>query len=138
MVFYRMIDRECTPQEKAESRDFEAIYEALSDKNLYVYAAKMNDRFIGWVSAVYIPKVGRYGGKGHLYIDELWTAPTFRRNGVAYALMTATESVAREIGAVGLRLYVGGDNPNALALYSKCGYRDRGDNAHFMDKEWGN
>jgi len=138
MIFFRMNDRERTTEEKAEPRNFEAIYEALSDKNLYVYAAQVDDRFVGWISAVYIPKVGRYGGKGHLFIDELWTAPAFRRYGIAYALMNEAESAARDIGAVGLRLYVSGDNPGALTLYTKCGYRDRGDNAHFMDKEWGN
>ena len=137
MVFFRMNERERTPEEKAEPRDFATVYAALSDKNLRVYAAEAGGRFVGWVSAVYIPKVGRYNGKGHLYIDELWTAPAFRRHGIAYALMNEAERAAREMGTAGLRLYVGGDNPDALALYAKCGYRDRGGGAHFMDKEWG-
>ena len=72
-----------------------------------------------------------------MYIDELWTAPAFRRHGIAYALMTEAERAAREMNAAGLRLYVGDTNPGALALYWKCGYRDRGNDAHFMDKEWG-
>ena len=137
MVFFRMNDRERTPEEQAELRDFGTIYAALAAKNLRVYAAQLGDQFVGWISAAYIPKVGRYGGKGHLFIDELWTAPAFRRHGIAYALMTEAESAAKELNTVGLRLYVGGDNPGALALYTKCGYRDRGDDTHFMDKEWG-
>ena len=135
MVFFRMNDRVRTPEEQAELRDFGTVYAALADKNLRVYAAQAGDQFVGWISAVYIPKVGRYGGKGHLFIDELWTAPTFRLHGIAYALMTEAERAAKKLNTVGLRLYVGGDNPGALALYTKCGYRDRGDDAHFMDKE---
>jgi len=137
MVFLRVNGRERTQEEKAEPRNFSEAYSALSDKNLRIYAAQVGERFVGWVSAVYIPKVGIWGGKGHLFIDELWTAPAFRRHGIANALMNEAERAAREIGAVGLRLYVNGDNPGALALYTKCGYRDREDGVHFMDKEWG-
>ena len=138
MVFLRMHNRRRTPAEQTTPQDFSANVAMLEDQNLHVYAAQVEDRFVGWVSAVFIPKVGHpiYGGKGHLYVDELWTAPSFQRQGIAYALMTRMECVAREINAAGLRLYVGGDNAGALALYTKCGYRDRGSDAHFMDKEW--
>ena len=138
MMFFRMNDRERTPEERAKPRDFGANCAMLADKNLRVYAAQAGERFIGWISAVFIPKIGhpKYGGKGFLDIDELWTAPAFRRHGIAYALMTEVERAAKEMNAVGLRLYVGGDNPGALALYTKFGYRDRGDNAHWMVKEW--
>jgi len=50
--------------------------------------------------------------------------------------MNEAERAAKENNAAGLRLYVGGGNPGAYALYTKCGYRDRGGDAHFMDKEW--
>jgi Acetyltransferases len=138
MIFSRINNRERTLEEQAESRDYGANFTVLADKNLRVYAAKVGNRFVGWISAAFIPKVGhpKYGGKGHVFIDELWTSPTFRRHGIAYALMTEVEHAAKEMNAVGLRLYVGGGNPVALALYTKCGYRDCGDDAHFMDKEW--
>lgn len=138
MVFLCMNNRERTPEERAKPRDLGANCATLADKNLHVYAAQAGERFIGWISAVFIPKIGhpKYGGKGFLDIDELWTAPAFRRHGIAYALMTEVERAAKEMNAVGLRLYVGGDNPGALALYTKFGYRDRGDNAHWMVKEW--
>lgn len=138
MVFFRINDRERTPEEQAEPRDFGTNCVMLSDKNLRVYAAQVDDRFVGWISAVFIPKIGhpKYGGKGFLDIDELWTVPAFRRHGIAYALMAKVERAAKEMNAVGLRLYVDGDNPGALALYKKFGYKDRGDNAHWMVKEW--
>ena len=62
MVFFRMNERVRTPEEREEPRDFSAVRAALDDKNLRVYAAQVGDRFVGWVSAVYIPKVGRYNG----------------------------------------------------------------------------
>lgn len=43
----------------------------LANKNLFVYAAKAEDRFIGWISLVYIPKIGKWKS-GHIYVDELW------------------------------------------------------------------
>lgn len=136
MVFFRMNGRDRTPDELAQHRDSSAVFAALADKNLRVYAAQSCGRFVGWVSAAYIPKVGKYNGSGHLFIDELWTAPEYRRHGIAYALMAEAERAALEMNAAGLRLYVGAGNPHALALYTKCGFRDRGDDAHFMDKEW--
>ena len=66
----------------------------------------------------------------------LWTAPEFRRQGIAYALMAKAEGAAGEMNAAGLRLYANSGNPEAIALYTKCGYRDRGSNARFMDKAW--
>ena len=138
MVFSRVNDRERSPEEREESHDYGSNLTALADNNLRVYAAKVGEKFVGWIAAVFIPKIGHpnYGGKGHLFIDELWTDPAFRRCGIAHALMTEAEKAAKEMNAVGLRLYVGDDNPGALALYTKCGYRDRGNDAHFMDKEW--
>ena len=138
MVFFRVNNRERTPGERAAPRDFSTNCAALANKNLRVYAAQADGRLVGWVSAVFVPKIGHpaYGGKGHLLIDELWVTPAFRQHGIASALIAKAEDAAREMNAVGLRLYVSGDNPGAFALYTKCGYRDRGSNAHFMDKEW--
>lgn len=128
MVFRRVHNRERTPEEKKQPRDFAENHKMLADKNLHVYAAEAGGRFVGWVSAVFIPKVGhpKYGGKGFLDIDELWTDPACRQHGIAQALMTAAEQAARAMDVAGLRLYVGGDNAPAYRLYTRCGYKDRG------------
>ena len=64
MIFFRINNRERTSAERAEPRDYAANFAVLADKNLRVYAAKVDDRFVGWISAVFIPKTGhpRYGG----------------------------------------------------------------------------
>jgi len=87
---------------------------------------------------VYIPKVGSLKAPGYFFIDELWTQPEYRRFGIAYALMSRAEEISREAGAIGMRLYTGSDNAAARALYEKCGYKNLGCDACFMQKEWNN
>ena len=35
------------------------IKKELSNPNLYVYAARVGNRYAGWISLLYLPKVGR-------------------------------------------------------------------------------
>jgi ribosomal protein S18 acetylase RimI-like enzyme len=44
--------------------------------------------------------------------------------------------LTREAGTKGMRLYTGSENGAALALYGKCGYKNLGNDAVFMEKEW--
>jgi len=73
-------------------------------------------------------------GKRDIYIDELWTAPQFRRKGVATALMKKAFEFQKDMGAVGLRLYAQDDNTAAQSLYKKCGLKIKG-KAVFMEAE---
>ena len=82
---------------------------------------------------VYIPKVGRWKGNGHVYVDELWVEPSFREQGVAKALMKKADELKTELDATGIRLYVNVNNPIAQRLYGSCGYREDGQ-AYFMEK----
>lgn len=51
------------------------------------------------------------------------TAPAARGRGIGARLLAAAEDVARERGCRALRLEVRVDNPNAIALYERAGYR---------------
>jgi len=133
MVFYRINGHGRGDCEQIEAPDFDAVYETLDNANLYVFAAELEDQFIGWISAVYIPKVGRTAGKGHLFVDELYTDPRYRRRGIAQALMKQAEALARELDALGLRLYVNTESAEAISFYKKCGYTSEGA-AWFMTK----
>ena len=135
MVFFRIHGRERNRQEFAESKNFDAVYQTLDDKNLHIFAVLLDGEFVAWISAVYIPKVGRTNGKGHLFVDELYVSPAYRQRGLAKALLERAELLAKEIGALGLRLYVNTDYAEAIALYKKCGYSTQGE-ALFMNKEW--
>lgn len=135
MVFWRINRRERTHAEKLEAskNDFSNAYLALSNPNLYVYAALDSEKLIGWISIIYMPKIGKFNGLGHLYIDELWVEPTYRNQGIASNLMKKTDELLDITASSGIRLYVNTDNPNAKELYQKCGFSENGI-AYFMEK----
>jgi ribosomal protein S18 acetylase RimI-like enzyme len=57
-----------------------------------------------------------------LYIDALATAPEFRRQGVARALLAAAEEEARSLGLIRVCLETEVDNRPARSLYESCGF----------------
>ena len=109
------------------------IVRELSSPDLYLYAAREADRFVGWISLVYIPKVGIWGGRGHIYVDELWVDPEYRGQGIAKALLSQADELRSSLGAHGIRLYVSVDNSAARSLYESCGYSMSGETI-FMEK----
>ena len=130
MVFWRENGYEREPSQMIVP---EQIRKELSNPNLYIYAASADKRYVGWISLVYIPKVGRWKGSGHVYVDELWVAPDYRRQSLGKELMKKADDLVTELGAAGIRLYVNVDNPGAQALYEFCGYQENG-KACLMEK----
>lgn len=124
MVYWRINKRERIKEEMLEATkpDLSGMHETLTNPNLYVYAALDADKFVGWISIVYIPKVGILDACGHLYVDELWVQPTYRMQGIGEALMEKADELLHEIKVEGIRLYVNTANENARKLYKKCGY----------------
>lgn len=51
----------------------------LEDNNFYVFSDEHEDRFIGWIHILIIPKIGKWK-QGHIFVDEMWVAPKYRRN----------------------------------------------------------
>jgi ribosomal protein S18 acetylase RimI-like enzyme len=124
MVYWRMKGVELTKEEKEvdKSSEFTEVYKELAHPGFYSYGAFCEGRFVGWISMMYTPKnARRRWKKGVIYIDELWTAPEFRRKGIASALMKKAFDCQRETGAVEVRVYVGDDNAAAQELYKQCG-----------------
>lgn len=131
MVFWRENGCEREPTHTPVS---EQMKKQLANPNLQVYAVEVENRYVGWISLVYIPKIGsRWKGRGHVYVDELWVEPGYRGRGYAKALMAKAEELKREWDANGIRLYVNVNNPTAQKLYERCGYREDGQ-ACFMEK----
>jgi ribosomal protein S18 acetylase RimI-like enzyme len=130
MVYWRMNCVELTKNAKhANGRnDFTKVFKDLEHPGFHSYAALCDGRFVGWISMMYTPKIGRrrWAG-GVIYVDELWTAPEFRRRGIAAALMKEAFECQRETGAVEVRVYVGADNTAAQELYKRCGMQATGD-----------
>ena len=130
MVFWRENGFEREPTQEPVS---EQIKKELLNPDLYVYAVKVDGRYVGWISCVYIAKVGKWKGHGHIYVDELWVEPSFRGNGFAKALLKKADELKDKLGATGIRLYVNVNNPVAKNLYEACGYVEDG-RAVFMEK----
>ena len=130
MIFWRENGYERAPAGEPAS---EQIKRELANPDLYIYAALADNRFVGWISLVYIPKVGKWNGHGHIYIDELWVAPDLRGKGIGRALLAKADALKDELEATGSRLYVNVDNKSAKALYEKCGFREEG-HTLFMEK----
>ena len=129
MLFWRENGCERAPSDEPVPEDVRA---ELRDPNLYLYAAKADGRYVGWISLVYIPKVSKWK-RGHVYVDELWTAPEYRRQGIAKALLAKADELAASLHATGVRLYVNVENPAAAILYRSCGFEENGQ-AFFMEK----
>jgi ribosomal protein S18 acetylase RimI-like enzyme len=120
MVYWRMNGSERLPLKEAITQN---ILTELSNPNLFIYAVEVEKRYVGWISLIYMPKVGKYNGYGHIYVDELWIHPSYRKNGLAYELMKKAEILKQEKCATGIRLYVNTDNTNSKKLYEKCAFR---------------
>jgi len=130
MVFWRENGYEREPSQEPVSKQ---IKKELLNPDLYVYAVKVDGRYVGWISCVYIAKVGKWKGHGHIYVDELWVEPSFRGNGFAKSLLKKADELKDKLGATGIRLYVNVNNPVAKNLYEACGYVEDG-RAIFMEK----
>jgi ribosomal protein S18 acetylase RimI-like enzyme len=134
MIFFRKHERFKTEDESNEPHDFTEQYAILEKQLLCTYAVEVEDNFVGYVSAAYIPKIGIPNNNGYLYVDDLWINPSFRRMGLGEALLNKAEDYAKEKGLFGLRLYVNTANDAGIALYKKCGYSAKYGEAMLMEK----
>lgn len=130
MIYWRTNGNERPQLNEAVSQ---SIINELLNPNLFIYAVEVENRYVGWISLIYIPKVGKFKGHGHIYIDELWIEPSYRRNGFADELMKKAVELKQEKHATGIRLYVSIDNIGAKKLYEKCDFTVSG-TAYLMEK----
>jgi putative acetyltransferase len=65
-------------------------------------------------------------GKGYGEIKRMFVRPHFRGRGAAKALLAFLEGEAARVGCTLLMLETGVSQPEALALYARCGYARRG------------
>ena len=70
-------------------------------------------------------------------ILTLAVAPDQRRGGIATRLVAATVKLAQSEGAVRVLLEVVHDNDAAIALYTKCGFKESGVRKDYYQKPGG-
>jgi ribosomal protein S18 acetylase RimI-like enzyme len=137
MVFYRGHSRYKNEEEVKKARDFNIYHTALRTQTFHVFAAKMDEIFVGYIFLNYLPKIGSTNGRGWLFVDDLWVNPNYRRKGIADALMKKADVLSKEMNTSGVRLYVNTDNINGITFYEKCGYEPKFGTAMLMEKEFG-
>jgi ribosomal-protein-alanine N-acetyltransferase len=88
-----------------------------SDTAVVLVASANRRRFLGTAVVFFRTR----SGVARLY--SLATGPESRGKGVGTALVEAGETAARQRGCRALRLEVRADNPTAIKLYERLGYR---------------
>ncbi|MEE4349717.1 MAG: GNAT family N-acetyltransferase [Pacificimonas sp.] len=79
------------------------------------------------------------GGSGFARRDDygelkrIFTLPAARGRGVGRAIVAALEAEARRRGMTRMLLETGRESSDALALYRRCGYRERGPFGPYVD-----
>jgi GNAT superfamily N-acetyltransferase len=68
-------------------------------------------------------------------LKRMFTTPAARGRGVARRVLTAIEDSARERGCKRVILETGDRQPEAIALYVKCGYERIEDFGHYKGEE---
>ena len=120
-----------------------------SDRSI---ASELDNRFSLWLVAVDGEKVVGYVGSqsvlGWADMMNIAVSPEYRRQGIAYGLVTRLEEALKENDVTCLTLEVRASNASAQALYGKLGfqqvgrrpnyYRNPKEDALILRKEWGN
>jgi GNAT superfamily N-acetyltransferase len=116
-VFHRL-DAECFPHEPTDARAFASI--VVQD----FWAAWDGETLVGFAQVSRRPDVS--------WLSRIGTSGAHRRRGVAFALMQSALEHCREIGLPDTILYVQTDNPAAIRLYERFGFRAVESAYHFL------
>jgi GNAT superfamily N-acetyltransferase len=77
----------------------------------------------------------RSHGNGDAEIKRMYVRPQFARRGYARAVLDYLEHTARQAGIKRLILETGLKQPEAIALYTSCGYQPVDKFGHYADDE---
>jgi aminoglycoside 3-N-acetyltransferase I len=112
---------------RADTPDDATLAERVAEPNIIALTALKNGYVIGGLTAYILPKLEQ--ARSEVYIYDLAVSETYRRQGVATALIDDVRRIGRNTGAWMLFVQADyGDDP-AIALYTKLGARE--DVMHF-------
>jgi ribosomal protein S18 acetylase RimI-like enzyme len=115
-------DRDASERAEAEVRLSLSRFDFTQSHSCRMLLATVGGDPAGYALVVRIPKPD--GRVGLLFVEELYVLSTYRRVGVASALLRACENVAREWGLHGVRLLVRPENDAARKLYRSAGFAE--------------
>jgi len=93
--------------------------EQLAQPHVHFFVAREHGRALGCGSFV-------LGADGHAEMKRVFVDPAARGKGIARAIMAALEREAAALGVTRMQLETGIKQPEAIALYRKFGYAERG------------
>lgn len=108
--------------EDEKLNNFFEKYNILDSDMFYIFAARTNEKYIGYITAAIIPKPDPR--LGTLYVDELWVAETYRRKNIAKLLMDEVFQISKKMNMWKVRLYVAENNDIARNFYKKVGFSE--------------
>jgi RimJ/RimL family protein N-acetyltransferase len=86
------------------------------------YVAKMEDRVVGWCDITRSNRTVH----AHCGVLGMGLLPEFRGLGIGTKLINATMAAACDAGMTRIELHVHANNPAAIALYKKVGFKQEG------------
>jgi putative acetyltransferase len=92
---------------------------ALSGHGIRFFVARLDGKAAGCGALM-------LGAAGHGEVKRMFVDPAARAHGIGRALLDAVEAAARAEGIGLLQLETGVHNREAIRLYRRCGYRERG------------
>ena len=93
--------------------------DSLAQPHVHFFVAREHGRALGCGAFV-------LGADGHAEMKRVFVDPAARGKGVARAIMEALEREAAKLGVTLMQLETGIRQPEAITLYRKFGYAERG------------
>lgn len=106
-------------QQSNEEAAIEFITERLQNKESIIFAAKMDNQYVGFTQLY--PTFSSVAMKRAYILNDLYVEKSYRKNGIAQALMEAAFEFAEKQNARFIALETGVNNTTAQALYEKMG-----------------
>lgn len=106
-------------QQSNEEAAVEFINERLKNKESIIFAAKMDNQYVGFTQLY--PTFSSVAMKRAFILNDLYVEKSYRKNGIAQALMETAFEFAENQNARFLALETGVNNKTAQALYEKMG-----------------
>lgn len=106
------------------------LKERLRNKESIILVAKMDDHYVGFTQLY--PTFSSVAMKRAYILNDLFVVESYRKNGVAKALMNAAFQFAANQDSRFVTLETGANNMKAQALYEKMGMTTEKDVKHYI------
>ena len=111
-VFYKQ------PSDKKAALQF--LFDRFEHSESIIFIAKEDDRIVGFTQLY--PIFSSVSMKRVWLLNDLYVLETYRKKGIANALMNVAKEFAQQTKAKGLELSTAIDNKQAQSLYERLGY----------------